>query len=580
MCRPLLFLAATPILAATAKLTLTPDSSAPVGAKVVWAAATESDSPSWFRFRVRPPGGEFTTVRDFGPDTQLNWGASAKEGLYELEVSARNLETGEVSSASAIFEATSRVVDNTPVVSALDHALVFLYSAPPCAAGSAMSVEFRGASGKSTLTPQQLCDGLTTMNFYLAGLRANSTYSASHKIESEDGVEIGPTISFETPEAGVTLVTNTVVKAANPGDAYGVVLQSALSQPNAATDLEGNLIWYYEGALNFITRPEPGGRFMGILEDLRSGPDRQFFRLFDLAGFTIKETNAARVNEQLTALGKRRINGFHHEARLLPNGKFLVLAGTEQLMKDVQGEGEMDVLSDMILVLDSELQVEWVWDAFDHLDPRRKATLGETCQPLGGGCPPFFLAPVANDWLHGNSLQLTPDGNILYSTRHQDWLVKIAYDNGNGSGAVMWRLGKDGDFQAVSSDGSPWFSHQHDGGFFDGEGSLTVFDNGNIRAYADPSIHSRGQMWKIDEAARKATLEVNADLGVYSFALGSAHKLAGGGYHFNLGWVPGQSTSARSVEVDESGETKFSYDTAAPLYRTFRLKDLYTGASY
>jgi len=394
-------------------------------------------------------------------------------------------------------------------------------------------------------------------------------------------MESGPALSFDTPDIGVKLAANTIVQPAPSDDAYGVILQSALSQPNAATDLEGNLIWYYNGDINFITRPESDGRFMAIRQDLRAGPDQQVFRLFDLAGFTLKETNAARVSEQLAARGLRSINGFHHEARLLPNGKFLVLAGTEQLMTGVQGEGEVDVLSDMILVLDSELQVEWAWDAFDHLDLRRKATLGETCERLGGGCPPFFLAPVANDWLHGNSLQLTPDGNMLYSARHQDWLVKISYDNGNGSGSVMWRLGKDGDFQAVSGDSSPWFSHQHDGGFSDSDGSLTVFDNGNMRASLDPSIHSRGQMWKVDELGRTASLEVNADLGIYSFALGSAHKLTGGGYHFNLGWVPGTTpASARSIEVDEAGHVRFADDTAVPVYRTFRLKDLYTAPSY
>ncbi len=160
--------------------------------------------------------------------------------------------------------------------------------------------------------------------------------------------------------------------------------------------------------------------------------------------------------------------------------------------------------------------------------------------------------------------------------------MKIAYEHGNGSGAVRWRLGKDGDLQAVSGDDSPWFSHQHDGGFADAEGTLTVFDNGNIRADANPDIHSRGQMWKVDEAARKATLELNADLGVYSFALGSAHKLPEGGYHFNAGWVPGTvPASARSVEVDASGKTMYSIEAdRAPMYRSFRLKDLYTAPAY
>ena len=52
---------------------------------------------------------------------------------------------------------------------------------------------------------------------------------------------------------------------------------------------------------------------------------------------------------------------------------------------------------------------------------------------------------------------MTADGNLLYSARHQDWLIKIDYANGAGSGRVIWRLGKDGDFTMRSDDPSPWF---------------------------------------------------------------------------------------------------------------------------
>lgn len=570
-------------IASSPRVTASTESSSPVGARIVLAVSAEGDGPAWFRFRVRPPGGEFQTIRDFGPETVLAWTAADKEGVYEMEVAAQDRATGEISYATSLFEITPRVTAGQVAVNALDHPLVFLFSAGACPQESLMSVEFHSGSGLSTTTPAQPCDGLTTMNFYLAGLRSGTSYTATQHLQSRGGrVEAGGAVTFETDEVDIGLAQNAVLRPAKSNDPYGVLLQAGISQASAATDLEGNLIWYYDEGINFITRPEAGGRFMGIRENLQAGPEQQIFRMFDLAGITLKETNAARVSEQLAARGMRGITGFHHEARLLPSGKFLVLASTEQFMKDVQGEGEVDVLGDMILVLDSQLQVTWAWDAFDHLDARRKATLGETCTPRGGGCPPFYLAPVANDWLHGNSVQLTPDGDLLYSARHQDWLIKIAYEHGNGSGAIRWRLGKDGDFQALSGDDSPWFSHQHDGGFADAEGTLTVFDNGNIRADANSSIHSRGQMWRVDEAARKATLELNADLGVYSFALGSAHKLPEGGYHFNAGWVPSTvPASARSVEVDASGQTLYSIETArAPMYRSFRLKDPYTAPSY
>ena len=152
------------------------------------------------------------------------------------------------------------------------------------------------------------------------------------------------------------------------------------------------------------------------------------------------------------------------------------------------------MLGDIIIVLNNDLEVVWAWNSFDHLDVTRMATLNETCAPVGGGCPPFHNSQIANDWLHGNSVQQTPDGDLLYSARHQDWLIKIDYRFGEGSGNVIWRLGKDGDFQAISDDPYPWFSHQHDAGFTPDGSLLTVFDNGNMRFSTDESTHSRGQV--------------------------------------------------------------------------------------
>src|SRR5437588_705805 len=121
---------------------------------------------------------------------------------------------------------------------------------------------------------------------------------------------------------------------------------------------------------------------------------------------------------------------------------------------------------------------------------------------------------------NGNSLQHTPDGNILYSIRNQDWVIKIDYNNGQGNGDILWRLGKDGDFTINSTDPAPWFSHQHDPQFeFTDRTLMTLFDNGNVRFASDPNAQSRGQVLQVDEQNRVANLILNVDLGTYSFAL-------------------------------------------------------------
>jgi len=232
----------------------------------------------------------------------------------------------------------------------------------------------------------------------------------------------------------------------------------------------------------------------------------------------------------------------------------------------------------MVIVFDQNLNVVWTWDTFDHLDVTRRAVLGETCL-VNGGCAPYALANDANDWTHGNAVQQTPDGALLYSSRHQDWLIKIDYNNGEGDSHVIWRLGKDGDFQFLSSDTYPWFSHQHDGHFlFSSPSTLLVYDDGNTRVSQLNQGNSRGQVLELDEKNRTATLRVNADLGVYSLAVGSAQRLRDGDYHFDSGYVVQEDNSvvAYSSEVDESGAIVYDAEANTILYRSFRMTDMYT----
>jgi hypothetical protein len=363
----------------------------------------------------------------------------------------------------------------------------------------------------------------------------------------------------------------------SPPTPGGILLHSNFYGPSFATDLSGNLLWFYPPTITFLTQVEPGGKFLGLISPTfvsspAFDPSQQIFREFDLAGNTLRETNGARLNEQLAPLGKR-IGIVHHDARALPDGTVMVLASTERILTNVQGAGAVDVIGDTIVVLDQDLQLKWVWDAFDHLDPHRMATLGETCPSIG--CGPPYLAKTGNDWLHGDALQFLADGNLLYSSRHQDWVFKIDYRNGAGTGDVIWRMGPGGDFQMVSSDPSAWFSHQHDAQFSASDPTtLTVFDDGNIRQAANAQAHSRGQALRVDEQNRVVTLTTDVDLGGFSFALGTAQQIAGG-YYFGGGWfLP--ANNSMSLETDSSGNQLYRFTNSEPEYRSYLLTDLYT----
>jgi len=343
---------------------------------------------------------------------------------------------------------------------------------------------------------------------------------------------------------------------------------------DTATDLAGNVIWYYTPpGTGYITQAEPGGK-MFVIPFGANDPYLQPLREIDLAGNTILETNAGAVNQQLVALGAQPITSFHHEARRLQNGNILVLGSVERMSPSVQNGA--DVIGDEIIILSPNLQVLWTWNAFDHLDVNRTAILGETCTNLAPGCPPIHLALVANDWMHSNAADVGIDGNIILSVRHQDWIVKIDYENGAGTGAVLWRLGAGGDFTIVSSDPSPWFSHSHGVHWeFGTLGYLSLFDNGNSRHATDPTARSRGQLLGIDETNHLAAPILNFDLGVYSPALGYAQILWDGNVlsaHYEAGDVGGGPLS-NAITIYSSGVG--TMQSLANTYRSFLMQSMY-----
>ena len=391
---------------------------------------------------------------DYGPKSSLTWTTIDQEGSYQIEAAAFNSSTLEESVTTSTTFLFPLVLGLTPVVTPSANPMVFIYSAPPCTPGERIRVQFQASGSAVQYTPYQACVAGLTRNFYLAGMRQGTAYQVQHAIDTGRTAVAGPMINFSAPTSAADPLTFTALtKGPAP---TGLLLQSLLGSPALATDLSGNPVWFGPPDVTYITRPVTGGTILGIGDDGTLGPAQQFIREFDLAGITVAETNAGRINQQLASLGVHAINGFHHELRKLPGGGYLALADSERILTNVQGPGNVDVIGDTIVVLNQDLQVTWAWDAFDHLDTSRMAILGETCTyPAGLTCAAFYLASTANDWLHGNALQFTPDGNILYSSRHQDWVIKIDYAIGSGAGDILWRMGVGGDFLIQSSDPIP-----------------------------------------------------------------------------------------------------------------------------
>ncbi|MGH8212852.1 MAG: aryl-sulfate sulfotransferase, partial [Rhodanobacteraceae bacterium] len=564
---------------AALQVQLTPSvaSPQPTGTAVNLVAAASDSNPGILTYRYSISGrGISRIVRDYSQDNGFDWAGTVNDGTYVVQVTVRNNSTQETAQNSLLFRLNSRVAGGMPVVTASANPLVALFSAPACARGSKIRVRFVALGNPPDVTDWRACDPASSSNIYVAGMRENTRYSMAAQVRGRSGITTGPTRSFRTGSvpANFPVVTPIVPADSNSSKTDDVLLSDYLSIGTSvgypvATDLSGRPIWYYAGfndpaqAGGLLTRILPHGTILVLANGTNSSDATtagQILREIDLAGNTLRETNASRLREQLNGMGLVSncttggsvcaVTEFHHDAIRLPNGHTIVF-GSEERMYPAGTQGAtapVDILGDIAIDLDENFQVAWYWDSFAHMDVNRAAILGETCTPGFQACPPQYLASSSNDWLHTNAVQYTSDHNLVISMRHQDWVIKVNYQDGTGNGNVIWRLGPDGDFSIVSDDPYPWFTHQHDAGF-ESDGTFTVFDDGNTRVFDNPGVteNSRGQVYQVDEVNKVATLLVNSDLGVYSAALGSAQLLSNGNYHFLPGFnQPGPTQFSQS----------------------------------
>ncbi len=547
-----------------------------------------------YRYSVSEDGGPFHIIRDFSQDATFSWRPSLHEHEARMRVTARVNETKQTAETDVPFRVVSRVTGAMGVVTPTAHPLVALMSAPACPQGSRFRVAMQREQDPGiSYTGEEPCRGNRSSNMYVAGMRADSAYRLRPEVLQGGAAQPGAWLPFHTGLTDGHFSPVSTVTARTGGTASEPFTIRSGTRPTA-TDLDGNVVWYLQGEA-FLTRVAPGGHFMISGDGQNSVNDMkrwQLVREVDLLGNVLRETNIGRVAEQLESRGIHSnckkgsdecVPGFHHEITMLPNGHILAMAGLERMFPaGTQGAKErVDVLGDLVIDLDQDLQVAWVWNSFDHLDIKRASLGAEKCKEGAGddGCTPVFLAPEANGWLHSNSLQYVPgSGDLVVSIPEQDWVIKLDYKDGKGSGKVLWKLGLGGDFTAKSDDPYPWFSYQHDVGFQPpGSDMLVLFDDGHRRKTKFPASNNRGQVWKLDEAAHTATLVMNADVGVYSLAVGSAQRLSNGGYSFEAGFLHPPSISSRTIETSADGKITYAQQVDGGLtYRSFRVANMYS----
>jgi Arylsulfotransferase (ASST) len=134
------------------------------------------------------------------------------------------------------------------------------------------------------------------------------------------------------------------------------------------------------------------------------------------------------------------------------------------------------------------------------------------------------------DYLHLNSIDVGPDGNLLVSARHT-WSL---YELNRRDGEIVWRLGgKQSDFRLGAQTRFAW---QHDARWRS-RSTITLFDDG-----AQPKVESqsRGLVLRVDRGAGTVALahEYVHPTGLLAVAQGSFQSLPDGDVFVGWGTEP------------------------------------------
>ena len=422
----------------------------------------------------------------------------------------------------------------------------------------------------------------------VAGMTAATTYHMRARVTFADGATVlDEDHEFTTGAIPASRVPNLKVTRFNgstpsPGvEMLDLIFGAAGSNLISASvvNLDGQIIWYYDpdpGATVIPLKQLPNGHFLLYIDYTNHINDS--LREIDLAGNTIRDLKRTDLNNALAARGFAPVDQFHHDVLPLPNGHIILLCNVTKQISGLTGYSTATAVQGDILVdLDPDLNPVWQWSAFDHLDPNRHLQ----------GLP---------DWTHSNAVIYTPtDGNLLVSIRHQSWIVKIDYQNGRGTGAILWRFGDQGDFTLTNGDRSAWQYAQHYPRVVTIDGSkmrLEVMDNGNLRMDANgipcgtaggAACYSRVAMFDLDEQSRTATPVWEYRPGFYSFWGGSAELLGNGDIEgaFSASVTPGTGSRVVEVTPGDNPQPVWQLDIGGEsAYRGFRIPSLYPGVQW
>ncbi|MFY9908389.1 MAG: aryl-sulfate sulfotransferase [Candidatus Sulfotelmatobacter sp.] len=490
-------------------------------------------------------------------------------------------------------------------ITSTQNPLVAVYTVAAACPGQVM-VEFGPTTSYGRTTPWSPINGNEdSTSVLVAGMRASTTYHMRAQVRCSNGAtSTSPDKTFTTgpiPTSSSLVFPQLAVSRPNPSLSYtenpGIesIDVTYYNTPAFFTDRDGNVIWYYDtGAGNFAYpfKLMPNGN---ILLGITNAVSISTLREIDLAGNTIREmTTQALEIKMANATGFDFVPaGFTHDFVPLANGHVIVLVFDYKDFTDLPGHpGTITVQGEGLIDLDQNWNPVWAWNTFDHLDVSRDPD----------GLP---------SWTHSNALLYSPnDGNLILSMRNQSWIIKIDYNNGAGTGNILWTLGYQGDFALTndgvavpSDDATPWFAEQHYPIILNQKGPVTtlaIFDNGDQRpldlegdvcSFGNnpwPVCYSRPVIFQVDESTMVANIVWADPLQVFSIWGGSINQFPNGNVEYDANSFlvppsPNLASQVQEVTPDSPPQVVWQMNVAPftdNAYRAYRVPSLYNGVTW
>jgi len=334
-----------------------------------------------------------------------------------------------------------------------------------------------------------------------------------------------------------------------PGDLFvglfSAPFQLGPGEPGPAIfDTNGRLIWFHpvpdgQVALDVKVQQYQGKPVLTWWQGfVNAGVGVGAGRVFDTAYHQIATVSAA--------------NGYGadpHEFKLTPRGTALLVVENPvvQDLSAVHGATKAVVLDSIVQEIDVKTGlVLFEWHSLDHV------SVAESYNPTPA------VDGHSDDYFHINSVDETPDGNLIVSARNTWTIYKVS----RADGAVQWRLnGKRSSFRMLPGSRFAW---QHDARV-QPDGTITLFDDEGAPPVGK---QSRGIGIGIDTHAHRAWLrhEYRPSPSTLANSQGNMQVLPGG--DVLVGW----GSQPYITEFSQHGALArvYTYASGSESYRAYR----------